>query len=30
MAGIFGVFRNVVFLGWLSVALVSTTIAASI
>lgn len=30
MAGIFGVFRNVVFLGWLSVALVSTTIAAGI
>ena len=30
MAGIFGVFRNVVFLGWLSFALVSTTIATGI
>ncbi|RKT30980.1 hypothetical protein BXY70_2977 [Roseovarius halotolerans] len=30
MAGIVGVFRNVVFLGWLSIALVSTTIAAGI
>jgi len=30
MAGIFGVFRNVVFLGWLCFGLASTTIAAGI
>jgi hypothetical protein len=30
MAGIVSVFRNVVFLGWLSVALASTTLAAGI
>jgi len=30
MAKVFGVFRNVVFLGWLSVALASTTLAAGV